>query len=127
MSITFPEEAHSMEAAIACRPNGVRVLRLLRETLYLDGKLSSSLRGVNEFPVVTAALAMAALLLTLIAAITPSVQYTQAEASEVSTVDPVQAHMQPTPGMELTYQPWLHQSHEQVTRQAPASLQPEAF
>lgn len=50
------QSARRIEAQVRERPNGGRVLRLLRETQYLDGRLGSSLLTAERFPLLTAAL-----------------------------------------------------------------------
>lgn len=117
MSTILNEEIHGLQGAIALRPNGKRVLRMLREALALDGKLSSRLRGASGWSVAAAALAVAGPLLTVILSGAPRVQGIQVEVPEIPALDPVQAHMQPTPAMELTYQNWLQQQHERVSHQ----------
>lgn len=49
-------EQFPTEGSIRQRPNGLRVLRQLRELFYLDGRVASSLRKAGEFPLITAML-----------------------------------------------------------------------
>lgn len=51
------EEPRCMEGTVQQRPNGLRVLRLLRELQCLEGKLAISMRHAGDFPLVTAVLA----------------------------------------------------------------------
>lgn len=60
-------ELRAMEDDVRQRPNGRRVLRLLRELSYLDGRLAISLRHAGVFPLVTVLL-VALLLLAVPAA-----------------------------------------------------------
>lgn len=55
-------ELQAMEDAVRRRPNGTRVLRLLRELSYLDARLAVSLRHAGAYPLVMALLAALLLL-----------------------------------------------------------------
>jgi hypothetical protein len=130
MSIALqPVEGHCLvEAEVRRRPNGVRVLRLLRELFFIDGKLASSLRQSGDFPLATFALVAAVVLPSLALAILPSAQSAPAPALTQSAVVDDKAEVQALLARQAqAYTRWLHEAHARVAAQGRVAPDVETF
>lgn len=122
------EELHHMEGEVRQRPNGPRVLRLLRELSYIDGKLANSIRHAGDFPLVTVALAAVFGFLVLAVVNLPSAQSASAPASTSPAVVDISAEQHAASAQQAqAYTNWLGQAHAQAAVQGSDTPALETF
>lgn len=130
MPIAFEpmEELRHMESEVRQRPNGPRVLRLLRELQYLEGKLAISMRHAGEFPLVTAALAGAVILLGIAIVNLPPAQSASAPPATLPAVVDISTDLQAASTRQAqAYTTWLQEAHAHAAVQGSAAPMPETF
>jgi hypothetical protein len=118
------EELGRMEEEIRQRQNGVRVLRLLRELFFTDGKLASSLPRAGEFPLLTFALVAAVVVPALAVMLLPPAQSAPAPTLPVA-VDDDAGTAALWAQQAQTYVRWLQGAHAAV--QGHVVPMPETF
>lgn len=122
------DELERMEENIRQRQNGGRVLRLLRELFFMDGKLVSSLPQASEFPLLSFALVAAVAVPALVLMSLPSAQGEPAP----SLAQPVvvnDAAQQSALGAQQAqaYVRWLQEAHARAAEQGQSVPVAETF
>lgn len=122
------EGLRRMEGEVRRRPNGLRVLRLLRELQYLEGKLVISMRHAGDFPLMTAALTGGVILLGIVIVNLPSAQSASAASAILPAVVDVSEELQAGSARQAQeYTNWLRQAHAHAAVQGSAAPMPETF
>ena len=122
------EGLRRMEGEVRQRPNGPRVLRLLRELQYLEGKLAISMRHAGDFPLVTAALAGGVILLGIAIVNLPSAQSASAPPATLPAVVNISEELQAASARQAqAYTTWLREAHAHAAVQGSAAPMPETF
>lgn len=122
------KELRRMEGKVRQRPNGSRVLRLLRELSYLDGKLAISMRHAGDFPLVTAALTGVVILLGMAIVNLPPAQSASTPAATLPAVVDISADPQAAPARQAqAYTNWLREAHAHAAVQGSETPMAETF
>lgn len=105
------EELRRMEGEVQQRPNGPRVLRLLQELSFIEGKLANSLHHAGDFPGVTVVLAtLAGLVALALASLSPAQEMPAVITPD--TVVEISAEQQALSMRQVqAYMSWLGQAH----------------
>lgn len=121
-------ELRRMEGAVQQRPNGLRVLRLLRELQYLEGKLAISMRHAGDFPLVTAVLAGGMILLVMAVVNLPPAQSASTPPVTLPAVVDISEDLQAASARQAReYTNWLGRAHAHAAVQGCAAPMAEAF
>lgn len=116
------------EEDVRQRPNGSRVLRLVRELTYLDGHLSSSLRKAWEFPLTTSALVAGILLVGGVLPMALGVPVKSSERNDQHARSSLHGLRSSPPTAQVEeLHPWLYPSHTALVGQVANESQAPTF